>query len=173
MVKPLFASLFAVALTLPGCPKADRAAAPVAKLNQPAPEIAGCDLDGTPMTLSEFRGKVVAISFWANWCGHCRDLFPHEKEIVEKYKERPFVLLGVNADDAREDAKAVQEKNRLTWRSFHIGDPAGPIPAQWNVQGWPTIYLIDATGRVRYRFEGKQPANVDRAIDQLLREMGA
>jgi len=172
MFKPMFASLLAVTLSMPGCPKLDSPPPAVsARIGQPAPEIDGVDLDGVPMKLSEFRGKVVALSFWANWCGHCRDLFPHEKELVEKNKDRPFALLGVNADDSREEAKAVHDKNRLTWRSFHIGDPGGPVPRQWAIGGWPTIYLVDATGKIRYRFEGKQPGNVDRAVATLLREM--
>ena len=174
MFKPMFASLLAFSLTMPGCPKYDALRpqpAPTARIGQPAPEILGVDLEGLPMKLSDHRGKVVALSFWANWCGHCRDLFPHEKDLVEKLHDKPFVLLGANADESREDAKAVHDKNRLTWRSFHIGDASGPVPTQWTVGGWPTIFLLDASGKIRHRFEGKQPANVERAINNLLREM--
>lgn len=175
MLKPLFASLFALALTMPGCGKSDappaRPPAPSHPLiGQTAPEIDGIDLDGAPMKLSDFRGKVVALSFWANWCPPCRSLFPHEKELVEKFRDQPFVLLGVNGDETREAGKKAHTRNALTWRSFYFGDQGGPIPEQWSVGGWPTIYVIDATGKIRYRFEGPQPAAVDRAVNGLLRE---
>jgi thiol-disulfide isomerase/thioredoxin len=136
----------------------------------PAPEIIGVDLDGAPMRLSDFRGQVVAVSFWANWCVHCRDLFPHEKAMVETFKDQPFVLVGVNADEDSALARQVQEKHGLTWRSFFIGDPDGLVPHEWKVRGWPTIVLVDPAGNIRYRFEGKQPENVERAIRVLLRE---
>ncbi len=178
MFRPLFAGLFAVAFTVPGCPKNDAPPAPPksarVQLGQPASEIAGLDLDGEPMKLSEFRGKVVALSFWGSWCHYCRQLFPHEKELVEKFREQPFVFVGADAEREPgeiEIAKKLQTKNQLTWRSFNLGDPEGPIPLQWGVHSYPTTFLIDAQGIVRYRIEGPQPQVVERGINQLLREM--
>jgi thiol-disulfide isomerase/thioredoxin len=179
MLKPLFASLLAVAFSMPGCGKNDppsgAPSAPAAtrgpRAGQPAPDIVGVDLDGEPMKLSDSRGKVVALSFWANWCKPCRDLLPHEKELAHEFKDQPFVILGVNGDDPMDVAKLAQEKHQLPWRSFYADGPFGPIPTQWDLAGWPTIVLIDAKGIVRFRFESPTPQTVERATRTLLREM--
>src|SRR5438874_13226838 len=74
-------------------------------------------------------------------------MYPHERSLVEKYQDRPFVILGVNSDASRELVKQVSEKEKLTWRSFWDGGSTdGPIARRWNVSGWPTIYLIDHNG---------------------------
>jgi peroxiredoxin len=177
MLKPLVACLFAIAFTMPGCGKTEPPApAPPPdkglRAGQPAPEIEGIDLDGSPITLSEFRGKVVALSFWANWCRYCVELFPHEKLLVEELRDHPFVLLGANGDEPLAAAKKAQEKHQLPWRSIYVEGAEGPIAAQYGVSVWPTIYLIDAKGTIRYRFEGASPQAVERAIRALLREMG-
>ena len=74
-------------------------------------------------------------------------MYPHERSLVEKFQGRPFVILGVNSDASRELVKQVSEKEKLTWRSFWDGGSTdGPIARQWNVNGWPTLYLIDHRG---------------------------
>lgn len=179
LVKPMFAGVFALALSMPGCPKkappepiplGRPRVQPGPQIGQPAPEIVGVDLEGEPMKLSDFRGKVVAVSFWANWCRCCVALFPHERQLVEKYRDRPFVLLGVNADENRSQAKKVQDRHQLSWRSFHIGDAVGPVPTEWGVDAWPTIFVLDAQGTVRYRINGADAPAVERAIESLLIE---
>jgi thiol-disulfide isomerase/thioredoxin len=113
------------------------------------PELDGEDLDRKPLKLSDFRGKVVVVSFWATWCSPCMQLVPHEKALVEKMKGRPFVLIGVNGDDDREKARAVAASEGMTWRSFWSGGRTHGIPVQWGVKEWPTIYVIDANGVIR------------------------
>ncbi|WP_406697979.1 TlpA disulfide reductase family protein [Singulisphaera sp. Ch08] len=113
------------------------------------PEVVGEDLDGIPLKLSNFRGKVMLISFWAAWCEPCMRLVPAEKELVERMKGRPFVLIGVNGDGDRAKARAVSANEGLNWRSFWDHGPKGPIATKWNVSRWPTIYVIDAEGKIR------------------------
>lgn len=116
-----------------------------------APEIEGDDLDGASFKLSDYRGKVVLLNFWASWCGPCLNLLPHEHELVERYAERPFALIGVNCDGEKTALKSWLAQNPIPWRSFWAGEkgPAGPIPRAWNVTGWPTVYLIDHAGIIR------------------------
>ncbi len=79
----------------------------------------------SPMKLSEFRGKVVFVAFWASWCNPCMGMVPAEKELVERMKGRPFVMIGVNGDDDRQKAKAVAAKHGINWRSFWDGGSHG------------------------------------------------
>lgn len=166
MVKPLFAVLLAGICSLPSCrravPPGPMPAAGVA-VGQLAPDVAGVDLKGDPIRLSDHRGKVVALSFWAGWCPPCRAMFPHEIKLVDEMKGRPFVLLGVNGDNTPEQGLAVSEKAKLNFRSFH-GGRDGPIVSQYGLEGWPTTFVIDATGVVRHVAVGFDPAGVHDAV---------
>ena len=96
-------------------------------------------------------------------------MYPHERSLVEKLTDEPFALLGVNSDPLETVQKAKKEKN-LTWRSWWDGgNTRGPIATRWGVQGWPTIYVLDHEGNVR--FQGVRGDEMDVAIDTLLAEM--
>jgi thiol-disulfide isomerase/thioredoxin len=118
-------------------------------IGRTAPEIEGEDIDGKPMKLSDFRGKVVVVTFWATWCGPCMARVPHEKALVEKMKDRPFALIGVNCDDDREKVKTVSAKEGISWRSFWNGGTRKGIPVQWGIRSWGMTYVIDANGVIR------------------------
>jgi thiol-disulfide isomerase/thioredoxin len=148
-----------------------------------APEIDGKDLEGKPFKLSDYRGKVVVLVFCGFWCGPCRAMVPHERELVKRLEGRPFALLWVNSDQDPLLAKEKMEKEQATWRSWWDADdrPAdgpvargrtdGPIARRWNVTGWPTVYVIDGKGVIRYK--QVQDEWLDRAVDALLKEMGS
>lgn len=133
-----------------------------------APEIEGEDLNGLPWKLSETRGKVVMISFWATWCGPCMSMVPDEKALVERMKGRPFALVGVNGDEDRGQAKSIVAREGISWRSFWGGGPKGPLIVRWGVTQWPTVYLIDAKGVIRA--EGLYGAHLEKAIETLVAE---
>jgi hypothetical protein len=76
-------------------------------------------------------------------------MYPHERSLVEKFDGKPFVIVGINSDKDRERLKEVVVKEKLTWRSFWDGGSvSGPIATRWNVEGWPTMYLIDHNGKI-------------------------
>jgi peroxiredoxin len=97
-------------------------------------------------------------------------MIPHEKELVERLKDKPFALIGVNSDPA-DKIKQMYADNGITWRSAVQGSTSGPIPTKWNVRGWPTIYVIDAKGVIRYK--NVRFKQMDEAIDTLLKELEA
>jgi thiol-disulfide isomerase/thioredoxin/tRNA A-37 threonylcarbamoyl transferase component Bud32/tetratricopeptide (TPR) repeat protein len=140
-------------------------------IGRQAQEIEGKDLDGTPLKLSDYRGKVVVLDFWADWCGYCRQMYPQEKALVARMKDQPFVLLGVNCDDDLSQALRAVHKDQLTWRSWWNGSRSGErISKQWQVQAFPTIYVLDAKGIIRYKHEGVPDASMENTVQQLLKE---
>jgi thiol-disulfide isomerase/thioredoxin len=138
-----------------------------------APEIEREDIDGRPMKLSDFRGKVIALSFWATWCGPCMGMVPHEKALVERMKGRPFVLVGVNGDQDRSRAKEVVAKEGINWQSFWDGGRPDGIAVGWGINGWPTVYLIDARGVIRDSGSDLRGAALDKAVADLVAEAEA
>ena len=76
-------------------------------------------------------------------------MYPHERSLVQKLKDRPFAIIGVNSDPDREKLKKRIKEENITWRSFYAGSTRGPIPTRWNVSGWPTIYVLDHKGVIR------------------------
>jgi len=134
-----------------------------------APEIVGTDLDGKPMTLSEYRGKVVLLSFWATWCAPCMKLIPHERELAARLAEQPFAIVGVNGDQDSDRVNKALTTHEITWRSFHDKrDGAKSISDEWNAL-YPTVYLIDQHGIIRQRFSGApDPAILKQIVDDLV-----
>ena len=124
-------------------------------IGKAAPELAGKEIGGSDLKLSQYRGEVVALSFWASWCGPCMQMIPLERALTERFKGQPFTMLGVNGDSSPEDAKRAVKKEQISWPSFWSqGGANGVIPDQWNVHGWPTVYVLDPDGIIRLKFEG-------------------
>ncbi len=96
-------------------------------------------------------------------------MLPHEKTLVERLKDKPFALIGINSDGPADKVKKICEEQGITWRNAVEGSTTGPLPTKWNVQGWPTIYVLDAKGVIRYKNVRDQ--QMDEAVDALLKEM--
>jgi len=103
-------------------------------------------------------------------------MFPHERSLVAKMKDEPFALIGVNSDSDLAAMKPKFQEEQITWRSFWNGaeGTGGPIAKEWGVQGWPTLYLIDAEGTIRRRWEGSPGDEVlDSEIAKVVAETKA
>jgi hypothetical protein len=100
-------------------------------------------------------------------------MFPHERSLVKRMAGKPFVLIGVNGDQAGDELKEKNKTAEITWRSFQNahGDGEKAIADQWNVQGWPTLYLIDHKGTIRRKWLGSPGDEVlDKEIESLVEE---
>jgi peroxiredoxin len=141
------------------------------RVGKVAPDIEAEDLDGVRFKLTDYRGKVVVLVYWATWCGPCMAQVPHERKLVQRMKDRPFALVGVNIDKDREKAKQTTVKHKIDWRSFWNGPKGtnGPITETWNVGEVPTIYVLDHTGVIR--FKGLFGKELDEAVDVLTQEL--
>jgi hypothetical protein len=97
-------------------------------------------------------------------------MFAHERSLVKKYRNRPFVLVGVNEDATLKKLKDTQDKEELNWRSFWDGG-GGPIALEWKVDGLPTLFLLDHKGKVRWQNLGIPSLDrMDDLIEQLVKE---
>lgn len=134
-----------------------------------APEITGEDLDGKPMKLSEFRGKVVLLSFWGAWCRPCVMALPRERKLVDRFAGKPFVVVGVNTDHDVKVARGVAAEHGVTWRSWWDRSQLGPITGRYNVTGFPMLYLIDRKGVIRQRDLPPDEELLGAQIEELLK----
>lgn len=96
-------------------------------------------------------------------------MLPHEREMVVRLKDKPFALIGINSDGDRSVLQKILEKEKITWRQAVDGSTEGPIATAWNVHGWPTIYILDAKGVIRYKNLRDKP--MEDAVLKLLQEM--
>src|SRR6188508_3413731 len=97
-------------------------------------------------------------------------MYPHERSLVKRLADQPFAIIGVNSDTDRNALKEVFKKESITWRSFWDGgSTSGPIATRWNVTSWPTIYVLDHEGRIR--FKNVRGEELDRAVDALIKEL--
>src|SRR3954468_4519984 len=100
-------------------------------------------------------------------------MYPHELSLVKRLEGKPFTIIGVNSDTDKDKLKETLKEEKITWRSFWNGEKGtgGPISKEWNVRGWPTLYLIDADGVIRHKFLGSPGDKVlDGHIDALVKK---
>lgn len=96
-------------------------------------------------------------------------MYPHERSLVKKLEGKPFVILGINSDP-KDHLKQVIKKENMTWRSWWDGgDTDGPIQRAWNIHSWPTTFVLDSKGIIR--FKDVRDDEMERAVESLLKEM--
>lgn len=98
-------------------------------------------------------------------------MYPHERSLVKRLQDKPFALLGVNSDRDLAKLRPRLNKESITWRSFWNGPKGtrGSIAERFGVRGWPTIFILDHKGVIR--FMNKRGMAMDAAVDKLLAEM--
>jgi len=111
------------------------------------------DLAGKPHRLSDYRGRVVLVNFWATWCTPCRQEMPSLQRLQQQLADRPFTVLAVNASDMRENIDKYLQATPLEFTILLDSDAA--LQQSWLVKGLPASYIIDATGTIRYVLFGR------------------
>jgi hypothetical protein len=99
-------------------------------------------------------------------------MYPHERSLVNKLADMPFAIIGVNSDSDLDKIRGIVKEKNISWRSFWNGPEGtnGPISTRWNVSLWPTVYIIDGEGVIRYK--NTQGPAMDKALTTILAEMG-
>jgi WD40 repeat protein/S1-C subfamily serine protease len=133
-----------------------------------ASEITGTDIDGKTFKLSDYRGKVVVLDFFADWCPYCVRMYPEERELTQKLADKPFAMLGVNCD-SQDTLRQILVDKKVTWRCWSDGKD-GPIVGKWQLKGYPLMYVIDHEGIIREKFEGQTtPGLLKETVTKLMR----
>lgn len=140
-----------------------------------APEIAGEDIDGKALKLSDYRGKVVVLNFWGTWCAPCMALVPKDNELVKRFEGQPFAFLGVCNDYDRERVKKSIAAKGINWLSWWDGgdNRTGPIAEAWHIASWPRLFIIDQRGVIRYAGDEGLTSRAAALVEDLLKERDA
>jgi cytochrome c biogenesis protein CcmG/thiol:disulfide interchange protein DsbE len=134
-----------------------------------APDFTLTSFDGETITLSELRGKVAVINFWASWCPPCRDEAPYLEATWRKYKDQDVVFIGVDYADTESKALAYIDEFNITY--FNGPDIGTRISQDYNIQGVPETFYVAKNGELRGVKVGPlEPPELDRKIDELLAE---
>jgi cytochrome c biogenesis protein CcmG/thiol:disulfide interchange protein DsbE len=105
------------------------------------------------LAVADLRGKAVVVNFWASWCVPCRDEAPVLQQAYERYRGRGLVVLGVDVNDFRQDARRFMRRYGLTYPIVYDGK--GSTVGKWGVRGFPETFFVDRTGKlVGERIEG-------------------
>jgi peroxiredoxin len=138
---------------------------------QPAPDFALKSAAGENLRLSEYRGEVVMINFWATWCGPCQQEMPLLEELHNRYQRVGFRLLGVNIDDDANRAMQMVQSLGVTFPVLF--DETKAVSKLYQVEAMPVTVLLDRAGTVRYVHHGYKPGYEEHYLTEvrsLLRE---
>lgn len=117
-----------------------------------APDFTLEALDGSQVSLSDFRGRPVLINFWATWCGSCRVEMPYIQAAYEKFQKQGFVVLAVDIQESRPEVEAFAQEFGLTFPV--LLDETGKVTATYKVLGLPTSIFVDGAGIISYIYPG-------------------
>jgi len=142
------------------------------KVGAKAPPESVCqDIDNKPVKLSDLEGKVVVLDFWATWCGPCRAMIPHTREMVKKNEKKPLVFISVSCDAMRETLQDFTSKNDMPWTHWWDGR-GGKLASIYEVRAFPTIYVVDHKGVIQFKCVGYDE-ELDSVVERLVKEAEA
>ncbi len=150
---------------LSGC---EEKQARILKVGDNAPEFTLPDLKGNKVTVpTDFKGKVVIIRFWADWCTYCAKEMPELEVLYNKYKEKGLVIIAVNVGQPKEAAEAFVNKYKLSYPV--LLDTYSVVAQEYSVIGLPNTFVLDRNGVVAERFFGETDiATLEKLVNSLL-----
>jgi len=142
-------------------------AAPAATIapGAPAPGFQLHSAASSDLSLSDLKGQVVLINFWASWCGPCRQEMPVLEQMYRKYKAAGFTLLGVNVEPKAADAEGFLKSTPVSFPILF--DPDSKVSRLYEVSGMPSTVILDRSGKVRYVHHGYKPGEESEYMDQI------
>jgi peroxiredoxin len=145
----------------------------LAQEGQPAPDFTLKDLEGESYTLSELKGKVVLLDFWATWCKPCIISIPHLNELNLRFQEEEFFVLGISVDryKSKSSLKRFVKKYEINYPI--LADKSGKVAARYRAFALPTSFLINGEGKIAKRILGSNPSllkGLEEEVEKLLKE---
>jgi peroxiredoxin len=131
----------------------------------PAPAFTLPSRDGNSVSLSQYKGQVVMINFWASWCGPCRQEMPLLDNIYRKYNKMGFTLIGVNVEPDRKAAESWLKQTPVTFPVLF--DTQSQVSKLYNVAGMPSTVFVDRKGNLRVLHQGYKPGDENEYMDQI------
>lgn len=138
---------------------------------QPAPEFTFRDQSGRGRSLSELRGKVVLVNFWATWCPPCLDEMPSMQQLQRRMANQPFEMLALSVDDSWQTVNRFMKNNAFTLPVYADFDKR--ISTLYGTHMWPETYIVDKKGRIAYKVVGPKDwtsSEVLKFLDVLVAE---
>jgi cytochrome c biogenesis protein CcmG/thiol:disulfide interchange protein DsbE len=120
--------------------------------NQQAPDFTLTSIDGKSITLSDYRGTVVLLDFWATWCGPCRMEIPELSTLYATYKDQGLVIISIDLQEKPSDVGTFAEQNGMVW--MVVVDQDGAVADKYGIQYIPTLILIDTEGKISWMHIG-------------------
>ena len=161
----------AASLMIPGLLLGTATFAKTENLSGPAPDFTLPLAGKKKLKLSQLKGNVVMVNFWASWCGPCREEMPLIEDLFQKYKKLGFVVYGVNVDANPKDA---QELVKASGVSFPVGyDTKNKVSQLYSIDSMPSTVMVDRKGNMRFLHRGYKPGyekDYEKQIRQLIRE---
>ena len=136
------------------------------------PEISAQDLNNNPVSLDDYKGKVLLVDFWATWCIPCRKSIPIYSRMYRELKSEGFEVLAISVDEERSNVDAFAKKNGLAFRIVH--DAKGEIAEAYEPPKMPTSYLIAPDGKLVSIYEGFNQSiheSFEAKVDALLKAL--
>ena len=131
------------------------------------PDFTLSDMSGKAHTLSNYRGKVVMVNFWATYCGPCIKEMPSMANLKSKLAGKPFEILAIDMAEEKADVSAFMQRYKIAVNFPILLDTEGEVIEQWMVSAVPTTFIIDPQGNIRYALYGGLEWDNDEVIETI------
>jgi peroxiredoxin len=139
------------------------------KIGKPFIDISAKDLEGNNVNLSDFKGKVIVLDFWAIWCHYCHEQNQEEfPRLKEKYKNEDFVIISYSVDVDKKDWEKSSKADNIDWINIsNLRGVSDKVVTQYGVQGYPTSFIIDKDGTILKQMNGYEYNALETELDKI------